>query len=841
MSSLARAAFLFALLAAAGCGSGSSHGGAPRDGGAESNAPDGGLSGDSAPDGDATTEAAPSGDATTDDTPAPLPVHGIFNVKDHGAIGDGTTNDTAAIQATIAAATNASGGIVYFPKGRYRIEAGLSAGAAITLAGDGFTVPAAGAAESSLAGSWIIVDKSLLGTAAITLAGAGATARDVGVFHEQPAPGAGWQPRAFGWAIDLPSTDTLVRHVWLENPTLGIRGIGRVTIENVGGEPITTGIRIEYAYDVVRLRHIRFDWTADGAPVWSSDASVTSRLGTAIESLRDDNPEIYDVKVNGYATGIHFGANAASGSNPAGATSKFSLMDTTVSNATRCVTIDGANTTGKMTRFWGQGCGVTGLWLHAPGAVVSAADLDLRNMTANAVRVDAAGAAFLGNQLNVVNWNTSGSGFPAFEAADPNASVKIGYYRSFTGSGPQVGGVGTAVVDNNAGDTAYNLRVPTPTEVTEDGLEPFGAKIDVLQYGAAGDGKTDDTAAIQAALDAAHASGGGAVLVPAGDYLVKGSIQIPSGVSLVGVGWNVTADKGARLLVDAANTSDVVVLGNGATLRSIGMHWNQGNVASGFQPRSTFGWGVRVTGTNVTVRDLFMLNPTKGIFVSSTGTGPVLLDRIVGSPLSVGLEVDTNAALRANDVHFWPFWGVCAGSPPNGCQSGTFAYFVNSPKEASGVAFRFDHSAHAEISNAFSIGYATGMLFGQNSAGQVNSDLRVWNADQDIFGARGYSVSGANTQATLANWSCQGDNGTDQAITGLWTQASATGAKIDGYNGDLRIFTANAVRAEGAGASVLVNLMRFDSWNLSGAGFPVVEGASGASAGAGPEAWENGK
>lgn len=42
-----------------------------------------------------------------------------FNVKDYGAKGDGTTNDTAAIQAAIMACIAAGGGIVYFPPGIY--------------------------------------------------------------------------------------------------------------------------------------------------------------------------------------------------------------------------------------------------------------------------------------------------------------------------------------------------------------------------------------------------------------------------------------------------------------------------------------------------------------------------------------------------------------------------------------------------------------------------------------------------------------------------------------------------------------------------------------------------
>ena len=45
---------------------------------------------------------------------------GIYNVTDYGATGNGSTSDTAAINAAIAAADSAGGGTVYFPTGTYK-------------------------------------------------------------------------------------------------------------------------------------------------------------------------------------------------------------------------------------------------------------------------------------------------------------------------------------------------------------------------------------------------------------------------------------------------------------------------------------------------------------------------------------------------------------------------------------------------------------------------------------------------------------------------------------------------------------------------------------------------
>ncbi|MDD4892297.1 MAG: glycosyl hydrolase family 28 protein [Phycisphaerae bacterium] len=54
---------------------------------------------------------------------------------------------------------------------------------------------------------------------------------------------------------------------------------------------------------------------------------------------------------------------------------------------------------------------------------------------------------------------------------------------------------------------------------------------DIREFGAAGDGRTLDSPAIQAAIDACHAAGGGMAYCPPGDYLI-GTIELKSHVNL---------------------------------------------------------------------------------------------------------------------------------------------------------------------------------------------------------------------------------------------------------------------------------------------------------------------
>src|SRR3972149_4594783 len=102
--------------------------------------------------------------------------------------------------------------------------------------------------------------------------------------------------------------------------------------------------------------------------------------------------------------------------------------------------------------------------------------------------------------------------------------------------------------------------------------------VDVRAYGAIGDGVTDDTAAIQAAIDAVATVGGGRVLIPKGTWL-SGALTLKTGVILEGSGYASTVLK----LKNNANTALLTTINfatftgtNSWLVASAGIPWGYG-------------------------------------------------------------------------------------------------------------------------------------------------------------------------------------------------------------------------------------------------------------------------
>jgi hypothetical protein len=103
----------------------------------------------------------------------------------------------------------------------------------------------------------------------------------------------------------------------------------------------------------------------------------------------------------------------------------------------------------------------------------------------------------------------------------------------------------------------------------------------VNAFGARGDGHTDDTAAIQTALNAAAAKGGGSVVLEVARYFTAGTLFVPNGVVLCGAtegpfdvtGINPATTTIASTLLITSKNGPFINLGLGAGVTDILFHY----------------------------------------------------------------------------------------------------------------------------------------------------------------------------------------------------------------------------------------------------------------------------
>jgi hypothetical protein len=120
---------------------------------------------------------------------------------------------------------------------------------------------------------------------------------------------------------------------------------------------------------------------------------------------------------------------------------------------------------------------------------------------------------------NKVGYNTSGTTLTFTEAPPLNSQIEVMIATTLTDVGTAAA---AAVTYNQGGVGAVNTTVQAKLQET----------VSVKDFGAVGDGVTDDTAAIQAAIDAAPF--GGSVYFPSGKYIISAAITVNKPMTIFG-------------------------------------------------------------------------------------------------------------------------------------------------------------------------------------------------------------------------------------------------------------------------------------------------------------------
>lgn len=101
--------------------------------------------------------------------------------------------------------------------------------------------------------------------------------------------------------------------------------------------------------------------------------------------------------------------------------------------------------------------------------------------------------------------------------------------------------------------------------VAEAAPAPAGRQVSATDFGAKGDGKADDTAALQAGLDAAYAGTGGMLVVPPGAYRITRTLRISPKHNVVHQSG--IFGMGARIVSEIRDGSNIIDIDSQSTFR----------------------------------------------------------------------------------------------------------------------------------------------------------------------------------------------------------------------------------------------------------------------------------
>ncbi len=257
------------------------------------------------------------------------------------------------------------------------------------------------------------------------------------------------------------------------------------------------------------------------------------------------------------------------------------------------------------------------------------------------------------------------------------------------------------------------------------------ANVNPADHGLKGDGQSDDTTALQAALNKAGETGGGIVQLPAGQFRLDGTLTVPTGVTLQGV-WQAphysSPEVGTALLAYAGRGQEdgppLIMLESNSTIRGVTIYYPEQTVDD-IQP---YPWTIQGRGTHLNVSEVTLLNPYKGIDFGTYPHEMHYIRNVYGIPLKVGVSLDKCTDIgRVENVHFNPNSWTRSNTPtaPTGDQGRKLVEYL----QANLIAFEIGRSDWEYMLNTFVWGCRVGYRFYASERGPTNGNFLGIAAD----------------------------------------------------------------------------------------------------------------
>lgn len=354
--------------------------------------------------------------------------------------------------------------------------------------------------------------------------------------------------------------------------------------------------------------------------------------------------------------------------------------------------------------------------------------------------------------------------------------------------------------------------------------------VNVKEYGAKADGKSDDTQAIQKAL-AAAVKKGGICFLPTGSYRLNGSLIVPEGVTLKGSydGIPFTSHPiGTVLLIyggrNNALAAPTISLKSNASIKNLIIHYPEQQAPPKVVP---YPWTIQIEGIMCQVIDVTMTNPYQAIDAGSKWNELHLLRNIFACPLKTGVYIDQCSDVgRLENVHFNPnFWKRMGfeqtlPKPPADYKGGEDKFWndlLTPYLQENLVGFKIGRTDWEYISNCFVIFAKQGFLFDDFGFGEPNALITQSGSD---IGPIAVQVNKVQKNSGIQFANCQ-------FMSTIKIGPENTGpVKISNSGFWIIKDTYEQIVQEGTGTLIL-NSCHFSDWDIPNAGKPCIRASNG--------------